>query len=113
MCTPAHQKGSPSPGCTTLTCTSIFRAAGPLLSRIRILHRGNSWRVSLNSFLISPLYSLYPESHLQSYFCKIMAKDKEKYSFWTKYKKFAGNEILLYVIMIVGIILGLIIFSKK
>ncbi len=42
-----------------------------------------------------------------------MAKDKEKYSFWTKYKKFAGNEILLYVIMIVGIILGLIIFSKK
>ena len=41
-----------------------------------------------------------------------MAKDKESYSFWTKYKKFAGNEILLYIIMIVGIILGIIIFSK-
>ena len=40
-----------------------------------------------------------------------MAAGKEKYSFWTKYKKFAGNEILLYVIMIVGIILGIIIFS--
>jgi hypothetical protein len=40
-----------------------------------------------------------------------MAKDEEKYSFWTKYKKFAGNEILLYVIMVVGIILGIIIFS--
>jgi hypothetical protein len=38
--------------------------------------------------------------------------EKEKYSFWTKYKRFAGTEILLYVIMIIGIILGLIIFSK-
>lgn len=42
-----------------------------------------------------------------------MAKEKERYGFWTKYKKFAGNELLLYIIMIVGIILGLIIFSKK
>ncbi len=41
-----------------------------------------------------------------------MPEEKDKYSFWTKYKRFAGNEILLYVIMIVGIILGLIIFSK-
>ena len=41
-----------------------------------------------------------------------MDKEKENYSFWTKYKKFAGNEIMLYVIMIVGIILGIIIFSK-
>ncbi|BAU54258.1 MULTISPECIES: hypothetical protein [Mucilaginibacter] len=41
-----------------------------------------------------------------------MADEKDKYSFWTKYKRFAGNEILLYVIMIIGIILGLIIFSK-
>jgi len=40
-----------------------------------------------------------------------MAEDKEKYGFWTKYKRYAGNEILLYVIMIVGIILGIIIFS--
>lgn len=41
-----------------------------------------------------------------------MANEKERYSFWTKYKKFAGNEILLYIIMIVGIILGIIIFGK-
>ncbi|HEY5327521.1 MAG TPA: hypothetical protein VIJ27_11025 [Mucilaginibacter sp.] len=40
-----------------------------------------------------------------------MAEGKEKYAFWTKYKKFAGTEIMLYIIMIVGIILGIIIFS--
>ncbi|OKS85824.1 hypothetical protein RG47T_1270 [Mucilaginibacter polytrichastri] len=40
-------------------------------------------------------------------------KEKEKLdiSFWTKYKQFAGNEILLYVIMIVGIVLGIFIIS--
>jgi len=40
-----------------------------------------------------------------------MAKQKQDYSFWTKYKKFASNEILLYVIMVVGIILGIMLFS--
>ncbi|MDR6941324.1 hypothetical protein [Mucilaginibacter pocheonensis] len=40
-----------------------------------------------------------------------MADQKEEYSFWTKYKRFAGNEILLYLVMIVGIILGIVIFS--
>ncbi|MCQ6957362.1 hypothetical protein [Mucilaginibacter aquariorum] len=40
-----------------------------------------------------------------------MSKQKNDYSFWTKYKRYAGNEIMLYVIMIVGIILGIIIFS--
>ena len=40
-----------------------------------------------------------------------MTKEKQDYSFWTKYKRFAGTEIMLYVIMIVGIILGIIIFS--
>jgi hypothetical protein len=40
-----------------------------------------------------------------------MPGEKEKYDFWTKYKRFASTEILLYVIMIVGIILGIIIFS--
>jgi hypothetical protein len=40
-----------------------------------------------------------------------MPEDKERYHFWTKYKRFASTEILLYVIMIVGIILGIIIFS--
>jgi len=41
-----------------------------------------------------------------------MAKEKESYNFWTKYKKFASTEILLYIIMIVGIILGILIFGK-
>lgn len=40
-----------------------------------------------------------------------MSKGKTDYSFWTKYKKFAGNEILLYVVMVVGIIAGIIIVS--
>ena len=40
-----------------------------------------------------------------------MKKETSEYSFWSKYKKFAGNEILLYVIMIVGILLGILIFS--
>jgi hypothetical protein len=40
-----------------------------------------------------------------------MARQKNDYSFWTKYKRYAGTEIMLYVIMIVGIILGIIIFS--
>lgn len=41
----------------------------------------------------------------------MMPDNKENYSFWTKYKRFAGTEIMLYVIMIIGIILGIIIFS--
>jgi len=45
------------------------------------------------------------------YFCSLMSNQKEEYSFWTKYKKFAGNEILLYLVMIIGIILGIVIFS--
>lgn len=40
-----------------------------------------------------------------------MQQPKEDYSFWTKYKRFAKTEILLYVIMIIGIILGIIIFT--
>ncbi|MDB4918972.1 MAG: hypothetical protein JWQ54_955 [Mucilaginibacter sp.] len=40
-----------------------------------------------------------------------MSAPKENYSFWTKYKRYAGNELLLYIIMIVGIVLGIIIFS--
>ncbi|MEO6849036.1 MAG: hypothetical protein ABI203_02280 [Mucilaginibacter sp.] len=40
-----------------------------------------------------------------------MPEEKENYSFWTKYKRFASTEILLYIIMIVGIILGIIIFG--
>ena len=40
-----------------------------------------------------------------------MPKHKEDYSFWTKYRRFATNEILLYVIMILGIVIGLLVFS--
>jgi hypothetical protein len=40
-----------------------------------------------------------------------MSEEKERYDFWTKYKRFAKTEILLYIIMVVGIILGIIIFS--
>lgn len=40
-----------------------------------------------------------------------MSKPKGDYTFWTKYKRFATTEILLYLIMIVGIGLGLIIFG--
>lgn len=40
-----------------------------------------------------------------------MSKPKPDYSFWTKYKKFAGNEIMLYIVMVVGIVLGIIIVS--
>jgi len=38
-------------------------------------------------------------------------QQKEDYSFWTRYKRFAKNEILLYVIMVIGIILGIMLFS--
>jgi hypothetical protein len=40
-----------------------------------------------------------------------MSKQKSDYSFWTKYKRYASTEVMLYVIMIIGIILGIIIFS--
>lgn len=40
-----------------------------------------------------------------------MPDKKQDYSFWTKYKRFAGTEIMLYVIMVIGIILGIVIFS--
>lgn len=40
-----------------------------------------------------------------------MADKKNDYSFWTKYKRFASTEIMLYVIMVLGIILGIVIFS--
>lgn len=37
-----------------------------------------------------------------------MNETKHDISFWTKYKKFATTEILMYLIMIVGIALGII-----
>ncbi len=38
-------------------------------------------------------------------------KPKRDFSFWTQYKSFATTEILMYVLMIVGILLGILIFS--
>ncbi|MGI4751875.1 MAG: hypothetical protein ACRYFB_14680 [Janthinobacterium lividum] len=40
-----------------------------------------------------------------------MQKSKEDYSFWTKYKRFASTEILLYIIMVIGTIIGLLVFG--
>lgn len=40
-----------------------------------------------------------------------MAKEKEDYSFWVKYKRFASTEIIMYLLMIIGIALGIILLS--
>ncbi|WP_293299790.1 hypothetical protein [Pedobacter sp. UBA4863] len=40
-----------------------------------------------------------------------MAEEKEDYSFWTRYKQFAGTEIIMYLLMIIGIGLGIIFLS--
>jgi len=38
-------------------------------------------------------------------------KPENEVSFWTKYKKFATTEILMYLIMIIGIGLGIFFLS--
>jgi hypothetical protein len=40
-----------------------------------------------------------------------MPETNKEYSFWTKYKKFATTELLMYLMMIIGIALGIIILS--
>ena len=40
-----------------------------------------------------------------------MSKEKGEYTFWIKYKRFASTEILIYLIMIIGILAGILIFS--
>jgi type IV secretory pathway TrbL component len=40
-----------------------------------------------------------------------MSAPKQEDSFWTRYKKFATTEILMYLIMIIGIGLGILILS--
>ncbi|WP_316787972.1 hypothetical protein [Pedobacter frigoris] len=40
-----------------------------------------------------------------------MENHRDQNSFWIKYKKFATTEILMYLIMIIGIGLGIIILS--
>jgi len=40
-----------------------------------------------------------------------MMSENNQDSFWKKYKRFATTEILMYLIMIIGIALGIIILS--
>lgn len=40
-----------------------------------------------------------------------MSKPKPDISFWTKYRKFATTEILMYLIMAIGIALGILFLS--
>ncbi|ACU04093.1 MULTISPECIES: hypothetical protein [Pedobacter] len=40
-----------------------------------------------------------------------MSKPKHDISFWTKYSKFATTEILMYLIMVIGIALGILLLS--
>lgn len=40
-----------------------------------------------------------------------MQEQDKDYSFWTKYKRFASTEIIMYLIMIIGIGLGIIFLS--
>ncbi|WP_316810188.1 hypothetical protein [Pedobacter heparinus] len=37
-----------------------------------------------------------------------MSKPKPDISFWTKYSKFATTELLMYLIMAIGIALGIL-----
>ncbi len=39
-----------------------------------------------------------------------MSEQKQD-SFWNKYKRFATTEILMYLIMVIGITLGIILLS--
>lgn len=38
-------------------------------------------------------------------------KPKHDFSFWTRYKQFATTEILMYLLMVLGILMGILIFS--
>ncbi len=40
-----------------------------------------------------------------------MSNQKEDFSFWGKYKNFATTEILMYLIMAIGIGIGILILS--
>ncbi|MFZ4100863.1 MAG: hypothetical protein ACOYKR_02835 [Sphingobacterium thalpophilum] len=40
-----------------------------------------------------------------------MNTENSDYAFWKKYKRFATTEILMYLIMVLGILAGIIIFS--
>lgn len=54
----------------------------------------------------------YLEDHINKLFLSLhMAEEKEDYSFWTRYKQFAGTEIIMYLLMIIGIGLGIIFLS--
>lgn len=78
---------SPASGADQLVGLTVFRRS---ISPMRIYH------------IVAEKCRFVPTQN------KDMPNDKkEDYSFWTKYKKFATNEILLYVVMILVIIIGL------
>jgi len=56
-------------------------------------------------------FNLMKKYHYLCAEMKAKHQDEEDYSFWTKYKRFASNELLLYIIMVVGILVGILIFS--
>ncbi len=76
------------------------------------LSRRNEWLLFIFNIPQTPFYtdkrSIFANPETERF---VVNKPKEDYSFWTKYKRFASTEILLYVIMVIGIILGIWIFS--
>lgn len=40
-----------------------------------------------------------------------MEDQKEDFTFWAKYKKFATTEVLMYLIMVIGIGVGILVLS--
>jgi hypothetical protein len=42
---------------------------------------------------------------------KTKQREEDDFGFWTKYKRFAGNEILLYAVMVIGVLLGILLFG--
>lgn len=64
--------------------------------------------IKRKTFPYSVFYSVILSFIVSPY---IMSKEKGDYTFWMKYKRFASTEILMYLIMVIGILLGIIIFS--
>ncbi len=49
--------------------------------------------------------------HVTDVFRDICGMKEPEKSFWSKYKKFATTEILMYLIMVIGITLGIVLLS--
>lgn len=72
-----------------------------------------SAKTHIRHITINPI--IFRNSYIKHYICaiyiNIMPEEKEDYSFWVKYKRFAGTEIIMYLLMIIGIGLGIILLS--